>query len=52
MVQELHEGFGGGHFAINIIDKRFLMQDIGAPSYFMMLLNSANLVMHVNELEV
>ncbi len=34
------------------LPRRFLMQDIGAPSYFMMLLNYANLVMHVKELEV
>jgi hypothetical protein len=33
--------------------RRFLMQDIGTnPHYFTMLLNLANLVMHVKELEV
>jgi hypothetical protein len=31
---------------------RFLMQDIGGPSYFMMFLNYANLMMHVKELGV
>jgi len=31
---------------------RFLMQDIGGPSHFMMLLNYVNLIMHVKELEV
>jgi hypothetical protein len=30
---------------------RFLMQDIGGPSYFMMLLNYVDLIMHVEKLE-
>jgi hypothetical protein len=34
------------------LPRRFLMQDIGGPSYFMMLLNFKNLVMHAKELEV
>jgi hypothetical protein len=31
---------------------RFFMQDIGGPSYFAMLMNYADLMMHVEELEV
>jgi hypothetical protein len=31
---------------------KFLMQDINGPSYFMMLLNYVNPMMHVKELEV
>jgi hypothetical protein len=34
------------------LPKRLLMQDIGAPSYFMMLLNFIDPMMHVKELEV
>ncbi len=34
------------------LPKIFLMQDIGGPSYFMMLLNSIDPMMHVKELEV
>jgi hypothetical protein len=34
------------------LPRRFLMQDIGGPSYFMMFLKFANLVMHVKELKV
>jgi hypothetical protein len=28
------------------LPKRFFMQDIGGPSYFMMFFNSSNLMMH------
>jgi hypothetical protein len=34
------------------LPKKFLMQDISGPSYFMMHLNSSNLVMHAKKLEV
>ncbi len=53
ILRELHEGFSGGHFAANITAKKIL--DVGyqhGPSYFMMLLNFADLGMHVKELEV
>jgi hypothetical protein len=34
------------------LPKRLLMQAIGGPSYFMMLLNSIDPMMHVKKLEV
>jgi hypothetical protein len=51
ILQELHEGFSGGHFTVDIA-KKILNVGIGGPRYFMMFLNYANLVMHVKELEV
>jgi hypothetical protein len=35
-----------------LLPRRFLMQDINGPHYFTMLLNFANPMMHVKELEV
>jgi hypothetical protein len=52
MLQELHEGFGGGHFAIDIIAKKILNVGYWWPMLFHDFLNYANLVMHVKELEV
>jgi hypothetical protein len=40
---EFHEGFGGGRSVVDITAKKNLMLDIGGPSHFMMLRNSATL---------